>query len=1118
MAVKPIVKTFEYFLDRLLRGFKKDQGREPNNLEMILIKQEAGNKAKDANKVIEVQFGRPFGEEVNKLIESGDVKIGEVTKKNDNVLTREMFQNSNLNKPTIEGQMEKITNASNRIDEIMKEQADMYRPKTDAEIAEKFERQNKEAAERLRKKMKDEPEDKADGGRMGFAGGKIVLGKKILDLLKNNKKIQEAVDNIFGTGDYKMDAEMAAESLVELNPKTFGNKLYEDLDDATRSEIYGAVLRPITTNMAKMRELKKATRPEKTLAAMKEGKGIDMSDPKIAEEFTRFMRETDPEGSKTIEQTVELSNFNPKGRKKNATGGRAGYQEGGGIESRLEQLGGDVTSAEQMLQQINERLESAGSSIPEGGGASIANYTPQLPAGGLGSLASSTPSVQTPDPFFGKNPLGGLTTLDGKFLGPGKIDNQGQDPFSFRDPVTGGGQPANFLNVSAPDKLTPIDPYRNTMLGGLSQDGQRFDSAQNAFDALADYTKKQREISPYTRNVIGTEQFQGEEGFKEFSDMFNKINSPNYTAPSPQLLASSQENLQKALPGLFAKGGRAGYYTGGIVDVEPSLDDIGHGSDALMARTRLVSPGNQATTSTGLNYLLAEDNDNMRVPFAKGKIAKEIVDKGRRGFMKAAGAAGAGIAALKTGLLGLGEKAAPVVEKVAETVSETAQGVPPYFYRLVEKIKFMGDDITEKAATQDRQVVKKYKDYEMTEDVATGEIVIKKRNEGVFYDQDGIISDEYMTYKPGIADEATKGKRPPDEYEEYTVRPDAEGKLRETEGGLDSIDEILEEVGDLDAMTLKKAEGGRIGFAGGKLAINAGRKFLEKVFGKEKLNNIVENDPELEKGMLEVVEMFRNKDKEGLKMYLQKYLPHMDDAEIEDFIVGSGDTAGIEGQLIRLGSGRDYKGKIDMIKEADNMRKLKNFDVEGVSKNAEGGRIGLFLGGGLTAGKGLLRTLLNFMAEKSTHGKKGSEMLQLVNPKQLDKYLNDPATMGKVSPEAPAGIPEIINAKKKEMTEDRSNMVGDLIGTARRIKKVDDNIVNYKKTIINDMIGRGIDSETAIEMAENLAEMVAKNAGKKTTPKITEQGLLELENIQKNLLTKDRKLQAQGGLTTMLGE
>jgi hypothetical protein len=40
----------------------------------------------------------------------------------------------------------------------------------------------------------------------------------------------------------------------------------------------------------------------------------------------------------------------------------------------------------------------------------------------------------------------------------------------------------------------------------------------------------------------------------------------------------------------LAQGGRAGYYTGGMVDVEPNLSDIGHGSDALMARTRLVSP------------------------------------------------------------------------------------------------------------------------------------------------------------------------------------------------------------------------------------------------------------------------------------------------------------------------------------------------------------------------------------------------------------------------------------------------------------------------------------------------------------------------------------------------
>ena len=569
----------------------------------------------------------------------------------------------------------------------------------------------------------------------------------------------------------------------------------------------------------------------------------------------------------------------------------------------------------------------------------------------------------------------------------------------------------------------------------------------------------------------------------------------------------------------MAKGGRAGYYTGGITDVEPSLDDIGHGADALNARTRLMSPGAQATTSTGLNYLLAEDNDNMRIPFAKGKIAKEVLNKGRRGFMKAAGAASAGIAALKTGLLGFGEKAAPIVEKVAETVSETAGSTypPPYFFKLVEKIKFMGDDVTVGSSTMPRTKVTRYKDYELTEDLASGSQEIKKMG----IEDDMITKNEYMTYTKGQADETTKGKKPPDNYEEVTESNSRiikdEFNDPDYEDGIE-LKEILEEVGDPDSLTLKKADGGRIGFAAGKLAQVSARKFLEKVFGKEKFSTIIDNDPELEQGMLEVVDMFRNKDKEGLKMYLQKYLPHMDDAEIEDFIVGSGDSAGIGGQLIRLGSGRDYQGKIEMIEKANNMRKLENFDVEGVSKNAEGGRIGLFLGGGLTAGKGLLRTLLKFMAKDGSHKKSPSEVLQLVNPKQLDKYLNDPALMGKVSPEAPAGIPEIINAKKKEMTADRSNMVGDLIGTARRIKKVDDDIVNYKETIINDMIGRGIDRETAVEIAENLAEMVAKNAGKKNTPKITEQGLLEAENIQKNLLTKDRKLQAQGGLTTMLGE
>ena len=137
----------------------------------------------------------------------------------------------------------------------------------------------------------------------------------------NDDQIAAAVDDIFPTGDIKYDAEMAAEALVENNPQIFGDMLYEDLPDKLRSDIYGAVLEVLSGNSAKMRELKKLSKPTNTLASMKAGKGIDMSDPNIADEFTRFMKETDPKGYKELEQKVELSNFKTKGRKKNADGG-----------------------------------------------------------------------------------------------------------------------------------------------------------------------------------------------------------------------------------------------------------------------------------------------------------------------------------------------------------------------------------------------------------------------------------------------------------------------------------------------------------------------------------------------------------------------------------------------------------------------------------------------------------------------------------------------------------------------------------------------------------------------------------------------------------------------------
>jgi hypothetical protein len=138
-----------------------------------------------------------------------------------------------------------------------------------------------------------------------------------------------------------------------------------------------------------------------------------------------------------------------------------------------------------------------------------------------------------------------------------------------------------------------------------------------------------------------------------------------------------------------------------------------------MARTRLMSPGAQATTSTGLNYLLAEDNDNMRVPFSAG-------GGGRRAFLKLLASIGGGAAAFKSGLLSLGEGGTK--KAVTETVKQAAGSggqVPPYFFKLVNKIKNLGDDAT-KTAVKDREVVTKYKDYTLTEDITTGEKTIQR--------------------------------------------------------------------------------------------------------------------------------------------------------------------------------------------------------------------------------------------------------------------------------------------------------------------------------------------------------------------------------------------------------
>ena len=225
-----------------------------------------------------------------------------------------------------------------------------------------------------------------------------------------------------------------------------------------------------------------------------------------------------------------------------------------------------------------------------------------------------------------------------------------------------------------------------------------------------------------------------------------------------------------------------------------------------------------------------DDNDfaeGGRIGFKKGMD--------RRTFMKYM----AGLASIPVvGKLFKGAKLATKAAPVAEKAAAASSGQPPaYFFNLVNKIKNLGDDVTKKQAIKEREIVTEYKDYKLTEDLDTGEIQISKTKLG--YDErfdEGIISEEYMSFKPGQADETTRGKKVVDEYEENTGYVDKDGKIRDVEEGVseETIQEGTVFEDNITDFETKKADGGRIGLFAGSLKGGGILRTIIKNLAKEK--------------------------------------------------------------------------------------------------------------------------------------------------------------------------------------------------------------------------------------------------------------------------------------------
>jgi len=195
--------------------------------------------------------------------------------------------------------------------------------------------------------------------------------------------------------------------------------------------------------------------------------------------------------------------------------------------------------------------------------------------------------------------------------------------------------------------------------------------------------------------------------------------------------------------------------------------------------------------------------------YADGGPARQNFKMGKRAFLKLMGGVGAGIAGLKSGLIGTGGK--EVTKKaVTETVKQSASTPPPYFFKLAEKIKKMGDDAT---ATTDRTIAKTLdsKDgkstYLLEEDVTSGDTIIKKVNK----EGDEMITDvQIMELRKGedVITKDGKAMKTPDEYEEVTeANARIEGDVFNDPYYSDGIeiDDILREVDDIP---VPKASGG----------------------------------------------------------------------------------------------------------------------------------------------------------------------------------------------------------------------------------------------------------------------------------------------------------------------
>ena len=266
-------------------------------------------------------------------------------------------------------------------------------------------------------------------------------------------------------------------------------------------------------------------------------------------------------------------------------------------------------------------------------------------------------------------------------------------------------------------------------------------------------------------------------GGKQIEDVIDDLPPPG-SRGGPDDIAAPVMNVEDAPPG--------------FIDFVRKTDP--EGADKLQKVEDEIKAAIEAANKRAAKKL-REKKKKKDDPEKKADGGRIGLKKGmdRRTFMKIMG----GLTTLP--ILGKFFKGAEVAAPVAKKAVEVAGQAPSYFFDLVAKIKMLGKP---GISIGPRQNTMNYKNYELMEDVSTGDIRVTKQKG----DPDFGYEEEVMEYRKG---QRTEDGMIPDEYEEATIRPDMDGKIKDIEDGIepDSIIEIIKEVSD-EAPSIKKAGGG----------------------------------------------------------------------------------------------------------------------------------------------------------------------------------------------------------------------------------------------------------------------------------------------------------------------